>query len=205
MKKTLIAAALVAGLGLSSVVAAQDATPWVLRFGVHNVDPKSNSGTLAGGALSAKVGSDAKPTISIEYMFNKNVGLWVQGALPFEHEIKLNGVKAATVKQLPPTVSVNYHFMPDSSVSPFVGVGVNMTTFFSTHTYGPLAGTSLKVDDSFGLAAHAGVDFRINPSWLVTADLYWINIEPDVKVNGSKVGSVKIDPLVYGLSVGYRF
>lgn len=205
MKNTLIAALIVAGLGISGVAVAQDAAPWILRFGVHNVDPTSNNGTLAGGALTTKVQSDAKPTISIEYMFSRNVGLWVQGAVPFEHEIELNGVKAATVKQLPPTVSVNYHFMPEGSVSPFVGVGVNMTTFFSTRTYGPLAGANLTVDDSFGLAAHAGVDFRINEAWLVTADLYWINIEPDVKVNGSKVGSVKIDPLVYGLSVGYRF
>jgi len=28
---------------------AQDATPWLLRFGAHTVDPKSNNGTLANG------------------------------------------------------------------------------------------------------------------------------------------------------------
>lgn len=72
-------------------------------------------------------------------------------------------------------------------------------------TYGPLAGASLKVDNSYGLAAHAGVDFRLGERWLATADLYWIDIQPDVKVNGGKVGTVKIDPLVYGLSLGYRF
>lgn len=205
MKKTLIVAGLLAGLSLSGASFAQDATPWVVRFGAHTVDPKSDNGSLAGGTLAARVNSDTKPTFSVEYMFNRNLGLWVQAAWPFEHEIKLNGVKAGTTKQLPPTITLNWHFMPDSAISPFLGAGLNMTHFFSTRTYGPLAGASLKVDNSYGLAAHAGVDFRLSERWLATADLYWIDIQPDVKVNGAKVGTVKIDPLVYGLSLGYRF
>jgi len=36
-------------------------------------------------------------------------------------------------------------------------------------------------------------------------DARWMGISPDVKVNGAKVGSVDIDPFVYGVAVGYRF
>ncbi len=205
MKKTLLATALLFGLGASGLAAAQDASPWILRFGYGAVVPESDNGTLANGTLKTSVGANSKPTISIEYLFNRNLGIEVLGALPFRHTISLNGTRAATTRQLPPTITLNWHFMPGQTISPFLGVGVNYTDFFSERTFGPLAGTRLHIDSSFGLAAHAGVDFRINDNWLATADVYWVNIEPDVKVNGAKVGTVKINPLVYGLSVGYRF
>ena len=47
-----------------------------------------------------------------------------------------------------------------AKVSPFVGAGLNYTTFFSEDTTGALAGSKLKLQDSWGLAAH-GVDFAI--------------------------------------------
>lgn len=196
-----IALALAAGAPL---VHAQDSN-WVVKVGVHSVDPKSDNGTLAGGALKSDVGSDAKPTITAEYLFTPEWGVEVLAALPFEHDVKLNGVKAATTKHLPPTVSVQYHFNSGGQISPFVGLGLNYTTFFSEHTTGPLAGTKLSLDDSFGVAAHGGVDFRLNERWLVTLDARWIKIGTDAKVNGTKVGTVHIDPFVYGIAVGYRF
>jgi outer membrane protein len=52
---------------------------------------------------------------------------------------------------------------------------------------------------------HAGVDIRLSDRWLFTADLRWIDIETDARVNGAKVGTVKIDPWVYGIALGYRF
>ncbi len=177
---------------------------WVVRFGVHAVDPKSNNGDLAG--LRASVSSSVRPTASIEYMFTPNLGVDLLAALPFQHDVKLAGLgKVAQTRQLPPTLGVNYHFMPESAVSPFVGVGLNYTAFFHTRSAGALAGTSVSIANSWGVAAHAGVDVTINPKWLFTADLRWANIESDVKVNGSKVGTAKINPLVYGVSLGYRF
>jgi len=38
---------------------------------------------------------------------------------------------------------------------------VNYTTFFSEDTTGALKDSRLKLQDSWGLAAHAGVDFAI--------------------------------------------
>lgn len=184
---------------------AEDTDPWVLRVGIHNVDPKSNNGKLAGGALKTDVGSDAKPTIAIEYMLSREWGIDVLAAVPFEHDINLNGARSGSTKQLPPTVSVQYHFNSVGQISPFVGLGLNYTLFFSEHTTGPLAGTRLSLGDSFGPAVHAGIDFRLNPRWLLTIDARWIKIGSDVKVNGAKVGSVDIDPFVYGVAIGYRF
>ncbi len=126
-------------------------------------------------------------------------------AAPFSHSIRLNGTNVATTKQLPPVLGVNYHFMPDSDISPFIGVGVNYTRFFNTDSTGPLEGTKVRIDSSWGAAAHAGVDFRLNKQWIVTADVRWIDLASDVHVNGVKVGRATINPLAYGLSFGYTF
>jgi len=203
--KKILTAALLAAFCLPQAALADDLGNWVFKVGVHEVDPKSNNGTLAGGALKTDVGSDVKPTITGEWMYNQNWGVEVLASLPWDHDVKLNGVKAATTKQLPPTFSAQYHFNPGGAVSPFVGLGLNWTLFFSEHTTGPLAGTRLKLTDTLGPAVHGGVDFRLNDRWLVTLDARWIKIDPSAKVNGAKVGTVHIDPLVYGFAVGYRF
>jgi outer membrane protein len=196
------------GLALAGVVGvarAEEPGDWVVKVGAHVVSPKSGNGRLAGGSLEADVGSDARPTFSLEYFVAPNWGLEVLAALPFEHEVKLNGAKAADVKHLPPTVSVQYHFMPQARFSPFVGVGLNYTRFFGIHETGPLAGTRLDLSDSWGAAVHAGFDVHFSDRWLFMADVRWMNIETDAKVNGAKVGTVKIDPWVYGIAIGYRF
>lgn len=172
---------------------------------MHQLSPKSDNGRLAAGALKADVGDDMRPTISLEYFLNPNLGVEVLAALPFEHEVKLDGAHAADVKHLPPTVGVLYHFMPDSRFSPFVGAGLNYARFFGVKEKGPLAGTRLDLSDSWGPAVHVGFDVNFSANRLFTADLRRIGVETDAKVDGAKVDTVKIDPLVYGLAIGYRF
>lgn len=203
MKKILLCAAVLMAAPMAAQ-AAEDG-PWTFRFGVHVVDPDSSNGTLADGALKADVGSDIKPTFSLEYMLTPNLGIDVLAALPFRHEVKLNGAKAASVKELPPTVGVNWHFNPAGTVDPFVGIGLNYTRFFSIDETGPLEGTRLTLDDSFGLAAHAGIDFALSPSWAVTVDARWMDIDTRAEVDGARVGTVNIDPLAFGVSAAYRF
>lgn len=192
-------------LAVGATAAHAEQGDWQVKFGLHAVDPKSSNGHLAGGTLATDVDSSWSPSVTLEYSVTGNLGIEVLAALPFEHDVKLNGAKAATVKQLPPTVSLQWHFMPDAKVSPFVGIGVNYTRFFSIDETGPLAGAKLDLGDSWGLAAHAGLDFALAPRWSLTVDARWIDIDTDAKVNGAKVGSVAIDPLVYGVALGYRF
>ncbi|WP_374601164.1 OmpW family protein [Arenimonas sp.] len=205
--RTLLATplALALALGFSAPALAQEAGDWTVSVGAHVVAPKSGNGTLAGGALAADVGDDWRPTITAEYFFSPNLGLEVLAALPFEHDIKLNGVKAGSTKHLPPTFTLQYHFRNESIVTPFLGAGVNYTRFFDEKTTGPLAGTDLSLDASWGLAAHAGLDFAIGEGKWLRVDARHIDIDTDVKVNGAGVGTVNIDPLVYGAAFVWAF
>ena len=185
---------------------AQSAGDWTLGLGLHQVDPKSDNGALAAGALPLGIDSDAKPSITFEYFIKDNLGIEVLGALPFQHDIAVKGVgKVGDTKHLPPTITLQYHFNSAGKVSPLLGVGVNYTTFFSEGTTGALAGSKLKLDDSFGLAAHAGLDFKVSDKASVRVDVRWADIDTDVKVDGVKLGTANIDPLVYGASYVMKF
>ncbi len=197
---------LTAALALGSTYAHADETDtWVVKVGAHVVNPKNDNGSLAGGTLQTDVGSNARPTITAEYMLDPNWGVEVLAAIPFQHNVDLNGAKAGSVKHLPPTLSLQYHFNSEGSVSPFIGAGINYTYFYGEHTTGPLSGAKLNLNKTFGAALHGGVDFRINSHWLFSLDARWIKISPDASVNGTKVGTVHIDPFIYGFAFGYRF
>ncbi len=203
--KTLLSA-LVMGLTFAAAgTAIADDSKWVVKFGVADVEPKSNNGDLANGTLNTDIGNSVRPSVTLEYMFTPNLGLEVLGAWPFRNDIRLNGVKSGSVNVLPPTLSLQYHFLPEKTISPFIGVGINYAYMYRERTKGPIDGAKLRIDNSWGVAAHFGVDFKLDKSWLMTVDARWIDMDSDVKVNGSKVGTVHVDPWVWGIAIGYRF
>lgn len=228
MRTLASALALAAALGLAAPASAHEAGDWLFRVGGSNVDPKSNNGTIdltaAGlpgvGVQDVTVDNKFGPTFNITYMYSRNLGIEVLAALPFTHDIEVEGLPgtAATVKHLPPTVSLQYHFMPDSAFQPYVGAGLNFTWFISESKKEGLvaadgllgATTDLKVDStSIGLAFQAGFDVKLNDRWFLNADVRWIDISTDATllVDGAEFTKTKVtvDPIVYGLHVGYRF
>lgn len=210
-----IAGALLLGAGLvaGSQVHAHEAGSFLLKLGATTVQPKSDNGNVdvgVGTPVKLDVGSNTRPSISLTYMATPNIGIEVLGALPFKHGIRgsIPGLDLGSVgstKHLPPTVSVQYHFLPTAKVQPYVGLGLNYTRFFSTKAAGALAGHELRLGDSWGLAGQVGVDVPLNKNWFVSADLRYIGISADVKLDGNKIGKAKIDPWTATLSVGYRF
>ena len=158
MKRTsvLLLAALSASLALPA--AAQSRGDWTLGVGVHNVDPKSDNGTLTAtplGNLKMDIGSNARPTITGEYFIADNLGIELIAAFPFEHDVDIKGLgRVGSTKHLPPTLSVQYHFgATDAKIKPFVGAGVNYTWFFSEKTEGALDSNELRLGNSWGVAA----------------------------------------------------
>ena len=195
-----------AAAGVASPAFAEAKGDWTLGVGVHQVAPKSDNGKLVNGTLKTEVGNSIRPTITFEYFVADNVGVEVLGALPFKHEISLKGLgKVAETKQLPPVVSLQYHFANDSKVTPFVGVGVNYTRFFGTDTKGALKGSDIDLGSSWGVAAHAGLDFAVTDKSAVRVDVRWADIDSKVKLDGAKIGTANIDPMVYGVAYVLKF
>ena len=187
-------------VALSAPAFAQSQGDWTVGVGVGYVDPKSDNGTLAG--FSTEVDSDVRPIFTVEYFIRDNLGIELLAATPFEHDVTLGGsVDAGSVKHLPPTLSLNYHFPTNSAWKPYVGAGLNYTTFFDEES--PLG--DLKVDDSFGVALQAGLDYMVSDAGAVRLNVRWIDIDSDVSLNGTDIGTVEIDPWVFAASYVHRF
>jgi outer membrane protein len=191
--------AIVAVVALGALAGSASASDWLFRVGGHNVDPKSNNHP------ALKVESAASLTLSATYFATDNWAIEVLGAVPFEHDIKAPGLglgKVASTKHLPPTVSVQYHFMPDAKFRPYVGAGVNYTIFFDKKTVGALAGTQVFLKNSFGAAAEVGADIALNDKWAINLNARWINIDTKARSSAlGDLGTVHIDPIAIGLMV----
>lgn len=191
------------GLSLIAMPAqAYEKGDWLVRIGAGSVGPKSSNSSVV------SVDDGASLVFNGTYFFSPNVALEVLAAAPFSHDIKLlaDGSKVGETKHLPPTVSLQYHFDTQSAFHPYVGAGLNYTLFFSEETTGALAGTSLELDPSFGLAAQIGADFDISDKMFVNFDVRYIDIKTEASV--SVVGlnfDVDVDPMVYSLTLGWKF
>lgn len=193
--KTLLAGSLLLASGL-----AVAETNWIVRAGFSFVAPDSNNHPVV------SVDDAASFSFTLGRMMTQNVELEVLAAWPFEHDIKLvGGPKVGSTKHLPPTVNINYHFMPEAAFDPYLGAGINYTFFWDETTKGALDGTNLSLGDSFGFALQAGADFNLSNNWLINASIRYIDISTKAKLDGASLGNVDIDPIVYSLNFGKRF
>ncbi|MEM6482267.1 MAG: OmpW family outer membrane protein [Pseudomonadota bacterium] len=198
MKSTITLLTTIALCALGTAVSAQSKGDWKLGLGVASVSPNGGTSNTAAGPVD--VDPNIRPIVTAEYFIADRIGIELLASWPFEHDINLGGNKIADTKHLPPTLSLQYYFVNKSNWTPFIGAGVNYTNFFDESTTGALAGASISLDESFGVALHAGADYRVSERGSIRADLRWIDIDTDVSVNGTDIGEVSIDPIVYGVS-----
>ncbi len=205
-KKLLTAVVMGSALVAAAPAMAYEAGDIIVRVGAANANTDTSDKVL-GGALDLDVSNDTSVGITGTYMLTDQVGIELLAATPFNHEIN-SGVagQIGKTKHLPPTLSVQWFPMGSGSkVQPYVGAGINYTTFFSEEATGALAGSKLKLSDSVGFAVQAGIDIALNDNWLLNAAVWKVDLETDVKLDGTKIGKVEIDPTVYMISVGYKF
>lgn len=223
---------LVPALLAASIAQAHQAGDIIVRAGAVTVDPREDSGAveLAGAALpgtGATLDSDTQLGLNFAYMLTDKVGIELLAATPFSHEVGVKGVSALTgipgldgkladIKHLPPTVSVVYYPLANGSAfQPYVGVGLNYTTFFQEDLSSARKAqgfSSLELDDSFGLAFQVGADYMLSDKWMVNAQVRYIDIDTEATVKGptalgvqkTKV-DVDVDPWVYMVGLGYKF
>ena len=172
----------------------------LLGLGVGYIQPTDSYSATGAGLLRAD--GNARPTLTFEYFIADNIGIEVLAATPFEHDIETPAGDLAKTKHLPPTVSLQYHFTNNSSMTPFIGAGINYTTFWDDRLNG---GGALSLDDSWGYALHAGIDFAISEKAAIRTDLRYIDIETDASIATGPIGKVKIDPIVFGVSYVMKF
>jgi outer membrane protein len=205
MKKSATASVMVfAALGLFAGQAMAQQSPWLVRARAVHINPADKSDPVGGVGRSdlLTVSSKTIPEVDISYFFTPNIAAELVLTYPQKHDVMLDGGKIGTFKHLPPTLSMQYHFLPDAQFSPYLGAGINYTNISKVKL---LDGAASLEHSSWGLAVQAGVDFKLDKNWSLNLDIKKVQIRSDVMIGGQKVSAVKIDPLLIGVGVGYRF
>lgn len=191
---------------------AYEAGNWIVRAGPTGILPVNSDSTDVPGFPNSGVEVDNAWTLgfTIAYMFTPNIGLELLGVFPPKHDI--NGDKSissldtiATTRVLPPTLSLQYYFDLSPKFHPYVGAGVNYTTFFDEEGKGALNGANINLSDSWGLAGELGIDYDFGSNWLANAAVWYIDIDPQAHIRGVGNVDVNLDPWVVHVGLGHRF
>ena len=206
MKKTLLAAAALCALTSGAAMAQnypQDGK-WMVRARAVHLD-SANGG--AAGDKGVSVNDKWIPELDISYFFTPNLAAELILTYPHKHDVRLNGAKIGTLKHLPPTLLAQYHFTNLGAFKPYVGAGINYTRFSSVK-FDPAVDAALNPSvkkNSFGPALQIGFDYALDKNWSINFDVKKVYIKTDVRSFGTKVGTFKVDPLLVGVGLGYRF
>jgi outer membrane protein len=232
MKKSLLVLALAAALAPSLAMA--EAGDFVVRLRATNVSPseKSNLGAQtdatygAGTALALYGDANAKlrvdnntiPELDISYYFTKNIAAELILALGTRHDVNVSSTGAVaanlgSVNLLPPTLTAQWHFLPDQTFDPYLGAGVayvlGMDRSLTANASG--VGHQIRIDrNSFGAVFQAGFDINLKDKWLLNVDVKKLYVGTDVELNLSNGGFKKIDnldlnPLLVSVGFGRKF
>ncbi len=200
MKKLLIATAV--GVCLAGQVAAQE-SPWMVRARAVQLDMKNSGNTATTSALT--VDDKTIPEVDITYFFNKNIAAELILTVPQKQHVYLNGADLGTFKHLPPTLTLQYHFTNFNGYKPYVGAGVNLTKIGKESIKVTNPNDTQLDNTSTGLALQAGVDIPLTKQVFLNFDVKKVQLKSDVYVGGANVGTLKLNPVLVGVGVGYRF
>ena len=211
---TLVLALLISITVLPQASVAQDNTAfksagkWLIGLKVLNLDPDVESVTSIGG--EATVDDDTVPELDIRYFITDNIAIEaILGTT--EHNVAavgtaLGNVNLGTVKVLPPTFTLQYHFNSESRFLPYIGAGINYTFFYDDNP-GDAVGISYK--DDFGFALNIGFDYVINENNYFNIDIKKYTLSTDTVIDARAAGiataSVDLDPLAISIGYGWRF
>ncbi|WP_033575518.1 outer membrane protein OmpW [Dickeya chrysanthemi] len=210
MKK--VALLMIAAAMIPALAEAHQAGDVIVRAGTATVRPNAGSDDVLGRG-SFNVNNNTQLGLTFSYMATDNIGVELLAATPFQHKVGVGGVgQIAEVKHLPPTLMAQYYFGQSADkLRPYLGVGLNYTTFFDEkfNQTGKDAGlTDLNLKSSWGVAAQAGLDYNLNKDWLLNMSVWWMDIDTTVKFKAAgQDQSIKtrLDPWVFMFGFGYKF
>jgi outer membrane protein len=184
------------------------------------VAPNESSGgiTPTFPAEKIKVSNSFMPELDFTYMATSHIGAELILATTKHHASGRTGTtgsigRLASTWVLPPTLTLQYHFMPDGAIRPYVGAGVNYTIFYSEKASAGLKAavgpTTVGMKDSVGYALQAGVDVPLTRRTFVNFDVKYLDINTTAVLATTAIGTqrvrVHLDPIVVGMGFGMKF
>lgn len=201
MKK--IALAVIATTLALAQPAFADEGQLLVRVRALHLDSANKDGTGLGLSINDKT----FPEVDFSWFFTPNVAVELILTYPQKQTLYSNGAEIGSLKHLPPTLTLQYHFNPTGVFRPYVGAGVNYTNFSSV-AFAPAVQTALHPSikrNSWGPALQIGADVEIAKNTYLNVDLKKVDLKTTVYSSGAAVGKFKVNPTLASIGIGYRF
>lgn len=201
MRKQALAAIFCIGLVLAPSPAAGADGGWLIRARAVNLNPSASSSPVAGIDVEQRW----IPEVDVSYFMTKNLALELILTYPQKHDVTLNGANIGSVRHLPPTLTLQYHFLPEAQFRPYVGAGINYTRFSNVALNVPGVGALGMERSSTGFALQGGLDIALGKNLVLNLDVKKIKMEADLTTGAGFLSRLTIDPLLVGVGLGWRF
>ena len=111
-----------AGLLFTVSLSAQN---WQVRLRGVSVQPYEKS-TVGGEDSDVNISNAFIPELDFTYFFNKNFAAeLILGTSKHDVKVGNDEVSLGSVRLLPPTLTLQYHFYPTKTLKPYLGAGLN--------------------------------------------------------------------------------
>jgi outer membrane protein len=208
LKLLVVAMAAVASLApVTSQAQSSSENPWMVRVRATDlIWQNGQSGAVVQGA-NVKAANKVIPEFDISYFFTKNIA--AELVLTYPQTININYTASQTnlgsIKALPPSLLLQYHFTDLGALKPYVGAGVNYTIFSNRNNLGNGA---YSVDSSsVGAVGQVGADYFLDKNWGLNVDLKYATMSTNVTATsgGANVRKLTLNPWMPGVGVTYKF
>lgn len=208
---------------------ADDFEPNDVRIGSYTVLYHTSADDLAGPYVPPGVNFKAEnletlyaayvrwltPAIDLELAVGypplakiKGQGPALLGSVPYDGQV------VSSARWIAPTLLIEYNFLsPNSPLRPYIGVGVNYTTFYdrdSTAAGDAASGgpTKLSLTSSVGPAATAGLTYRLTERWHLHGSYSFSEVKTHLTADTDgiiRTSHISFAPQALVVSIGYSF
>lgn len=170
---------------------------WLLRARTAQMKMQDNGTSGLGWTAENK----SLMALDVSYFLNKNVAVELLWPSPQTHAVSAAGVNKGKFVVSPHALVLQYHVTDWTLVQPYVGVGINNTQYSSAN----FTGSQTTDRSSWGAALQMGANFPVDKSWSVNVDMKKLYSQTDIESAGVHQGTLKLNPTLVGVGVGYRF
>lgn len=217
---TKLKAILIVALMAASVPVQAAQGDIIVRVRTILVAPNEKSGPIlpAFPGESVGVGNSFMPEVDFTYMATNYLGFELIVATTKHSLSGRTGTtgsigKLGSTWVLPPTLTAQYHFVPDGHIRPYVGAGINYSIFWHSDASDGLEAavgrTSVQLSDSVGWALQAGTDIDLTKKIFLNFDIKYIDMRTTAHLATTAIGAqqvrVDINPIVAGIGLGFKF
>jgi outer membrane protein len=197
MKKSIVATATALACLIPLAAQAQNQEgPWMVRTRAVHLNSANKDST----PLDLSINDKWLPEVDISYFFSPNWAAELVLTVPQKQTVSAGGTAIGSLRHLPPSLMLQYH-QDMGGFKPYVGAGLNYTRFSSVRLP-----TGVSIDkNSVGGALQLGVDIPLQKGLYLNLDVKKVFIKTEVSAAGAALGTLKVDPVLLGVGLGWRF